>query len=359
MEALPPFELAVTPGRTAYGRNGPIGIYGRLTLFDIGGPAIILALLMPEGNDSIVSFGFGFTDPFTGRFQISIPIEGKGLPLGKYRVRVIAGPFAPPIIQDVPVEIEESRHVIGIIGAGSVPGSVKATIIYMNFSNEAYEWWLAAMATHADAPAVAEFVPFTPNLDIEFEIPDLATLERLGLPALPDIEPGMVSQRIPMLEQAFAGVVQLGPLDFTNIHGYISPVQKGRKLAAFEPLAPYRLSYPQKVGIPDGLGGYLSTVTGSTFLVWLATQKDISWSKLVLLSGDLRFIGIEARTVTIPSDAPVGGYFGLVVVAETYELIGSIHTFDGFWMAHLTPDVFRQLPTTIGATILAVDWVVV
>jgi len=198
---------------------------------EVGVPALILVVLIPEAAEHIVSFGYDFTDP-TGEYDAYVITKGRNLAYGNYRVREIILPWfilpGPPMILDVPVTLEEDRVAIGVLGVLPAVGSISVGFLYANLGNIAAALYEAAVTF---LPLAAEAFDAQGNR-VELErvltiTPDIPTPP--VIPPLPALPPGVPPPPpIPRLPD----IGELLPGDF---FGYIN-VRPAPETQAWEPL---------------------------------------------------------------------------------------------------------------------------
>ncbi|MDP3064905.1 MAG: hypothetical protein Q8O40_17135 [Chloroflexota bacterium] len=177
-----PFKLDAWQ-RPNYGISGPIEAKGGITIFGRPAMGLVVAVLTPEDAPTPLSFGAGLAGP-DGVYRVDIPIKGRNLQYGAYKIREIVFPFfGPPLVQDVDVGVEPDVTVAGILGTGSSVGSIVTEFTYANLGNHAH--------TFAQAAAVIPHM-MLPADSVRLGIPFFAQTD----PSLPTLPPGFTWERL-------------------------------------------------------------------------------------------------------------------------------------------------------------------
>lgn len=183
-----PFKLDAWQ-RPNYGVSGPIEARGKITIFDRALMGLVVAVLTPENALTPLAFGGGLTG-LDGVYSVDIPIKGRALEYGAYKIRQVVFPFVgPPLVQDRDVVVEPDVTVAGILGTGARVGSIVTEFTYANLGNHSHTFAVAAAVipqlfvtdyVRLGIPFFAQTDPSSPTLPTGLSWEDL--LPRMGIP---------------------------------------------------------------------------------------------------------------------------------------------------------------------------------
>ena len=141
-------SLGISPPIAAVGRGQVLTLTGNIKLAGMGAPALVLARLLPAGEEFSLEVlatqvkGFGFALPFTGGYTLAVPTAN--LEYGNYKLQVLALglPPAPPgpiaVSPEVSMGVEKPRigaelvEFIAALGASAYESTSQTAPTFLN-----------------------------------------------------------------------------------------------------------------------------------------------------------------------------------------------------------------------------------